>query len=280
MLELKVAQPPREPADELDELLDVAREAARSGAGRALEWSTRRRQLKVEEKAAPGDYVSDADRASEEAIRQVLSRRRPGDGVLGEEGGETHGKSGVIWAVDPIDGTTEYLYGGSGWAVSVAAVRAGDHRVLAGAVIEPTVGRLTEGRLGGGTWCDGERLRGRPQTDLRRAVVEINLGRGQQRAHAGALLDSLVPRIRDIRDRGSAACALSALAGGRVDAYWGPGLQMWDAAAGLLLAAEAGALTGDLNGSAPGHWPSSGDCLAANAELFDQLRVLLGRAYR
>jgi myo-inositol-1(or 4)-monophosphatase len=92
-------------------------------------------------------------------------------------------------------------------------------------------------------------------------------------------VDELVPHVRDIRDCGSAASALVAVAGGRVDAYWGPGLREWDAAAGLLLVNEAGGLTGDLGGGSGGAWPADGDVLAANVGLWTQLQSRLLAVY-
>jgi myo-inositol-1(or 4)-monophosphatase len=147
-------------------------------------------------------------------------------------------------------------------------------------VIEPAMRRITEARLGGGTWCGGRRLGCRMSTDLARGLVEVNLGAGSQRRRAGRLMDELVAHVRDIRDCGSAASALAAVAGGRLDAYWGPGLHEWDAAAGLLLVNEAGGLTGDLAGSSGGAWPASGDILAANPGTWEQLQPRLRSAYR
>jgi myo-inositol-1(or 4)-monophosphatase len=92
-------------------------------------------------------------------------------------------------------------------------------------------------------------------------------------------MDELVPQVRDVRDCGSAASALAAVAAGRLDAYWGPGLREWDGAAGLLLVNEAGGATGDMTGSSRGAWPASGDILAANPGLWEQLQPLLVAVY-
>jgi myo-inositol-1(or 4)-monophosphatase len=265
---------------ELAELLQAARVAAAAGAGKAVEWSGRRAQLTVQEKRGRADLVTEADREAEEAIRAILRTLRPTDGWWGEESGLAPGVSGIQWVVDPIDGTTEYVYDRPGWAVSVAAVREYDRQVLAGVVVEPALQRTTEASLGGGTWCDGRRLYCRPSTDLGRALVEVNLGAGRQRQRAARLMDELVPQVRDVRDCGGAASALAAVAAGRLDAYWGPGLREWDGAAGLLLVNEAGGTTGDLTGSSHGAWPASGDILAANPGLWEQLQPLLVAVYQ
>jgi myo-inositol-1(or 4)-monophosphatase len=266
-------------AGEVEELLAAAREAAREGAAMAMSWRRNLAALEVEEKAASDDLVSQADRDTERAIRAVLGRLRPADGVLGEEDGETAGASGIRWLVDPIDGTTNYLYGRADWAVSIAAVSRDDSRTLAGVVVEPALDRLSEATAGGGAWSGGSRLRCNPATDLSRALIELNLGRGPQKALAKDLIGELLPRVRDVRRGGSAAAALAQVADGRADAYWGPGLRPWDGAAGALLVSEAGGSVGDLAGRTVGRWPASGDILAAPTGLWEPLRALLAGIY-
>lgn len=261
------------------ELLAVSRQAADAGAEVACDWFRRREELRVEEKAASDDLVSQADRDTEAAIRKVLRELRPEDGILGEEDGMVAGTSGVHWLIDPIDGTTNYLYGRPDWAVSVAAVRSADSRTLAGVVAEPALGRTAEACLGEGAWTDGRRLPRRGAVDLDRALVEVNWGSPAQRGLAGELLQALGPRVRDVRRGGSAASALVQVADGRADAYWGPGLQAWDGAAGALIACEAGATVGDLDDATNGDWPSSGDVLAAPPSLWEPLREILARVY-
>jgi myo-inositol-1(or 4)-monophosphatase len=262
-----------------EELLAVARRAVEVGAEVALGWSRCRAELRVEEKAGADDLVSQADRETEEAIRRVLGELRPQDAVLGEEDGDTTGSSGIRWCVDPIDGTTNYLYGRPDWAVSVAAVRGADAKTLAGAVAEPAFDRLTVASLGGGAWSERRRLRRQDSSNLRRAVVEVNLGRPEQRPRAGALFDALVGQVRDVRRGGSAAAALVQVADGRADAYWGPGLQPWDGAAGALIVSEAGGEVGDLDAPTSGDWPAGGDVLAAAPSLWEPLREILRRIY-
>jgi myo-inositol-1(or 4)-monophosphatase len=266
-------------AAEVAELLDVARAAADAGARRALDWQRRAADLLVEEKAASDDLVSQADRDAEAAVHAVLRERRPADAVLGEETGERAGSSGVRWVVDPIDGTTNYLYGRADWAVSVAATDSGG-QVLAGVVVEPALGRATYAGAGGGAWSEGRRLRPLAQTDLSRALVELNVGRPAQRGRFGPLVGALVGQVRDIRRGGSAAAALAQVATGRADAAWLPGLQPWDCAAGVLLVREAGGLIGDVTGVTAGSVPASGDVLAAPPGLWEPLLALVRPVYR
>ncbi|MGE2730214.1 inositol monophosphatase family protein [Mycolicibacterium vaccae] len=261
------------------DLAGVARSAAAAGALVAMHWWADLASLQIEEKRGPRDLVSRADREAEVAIREELARLRPTDGVLGEEGGTAEGSSGVRWVIDPIDGTTSYLYGRADWAVSVAAVRSSDDVVIAAAVIEPVLGRITSAQRGRGTFCNGKRVTVSDAGSLVRALVEINFGRDDQREVAGMMVHELAVRARDLRRGGSAASALAHVATGQADAVWAPGLQPWDCAAGVLLVEEAGGLVGDLNGPTDGVWPGSGDVLAANPALWAALREILAPVY-
>lgn len=279
------------PDPDLDALLDVALEAAAAGADTALGWLRRRDTLTVEHKSGPSDLVSQADRDTEDAIRAVLARRRPQDTVLGEEGGAHGYREGeVVWVVDPVDGTTNYLYGLDAWAVSVAAVRTGPPgpqadapaygEVLAGVVVEPMTGRTTRARAGGGTWCEDRRCAVREESGLEQALVEVGLGHGAERRYAGPLVGALTPRVRDVRRGGSAVTALAMVATGRADGYWGPTVRVWDVAAGVLLVREAGGVVGDLSGpAAGGGTPPSGSLLASTPALFEPLREVVAPVY-
>lgn len=258
-----------------DDLLTIAKDAAREGERVAMEWFHQLDRLSVEEKAGPGDLVSQADRDTEDAIRATLNKARPQDAILGEETGRSDGASDIEWLVDPIDGTTNYLYGRADWAVSVAARRLSDKAIVAAAVSEPVLGRLTAASLGQGTWVEGTRMTILDSVDLERVLIEVNFGRAEQKPFAGRMIDVLIPHVRDVRRGGSAACALAQVATGRANAAWLPGLQPWDGAAGLLLVHEAGGTVGDSTRESPGAWPESGDVLAAGPQLWKSLQQLL-----
>ena len=262
------------------ELLAVAMEAAQVAAGLAVSWRERADQLRIDEKTGPHDLVSQADREVEDAVRAVVGRHRPADGVLGEEGGESRGTSGIDWIIDPIDGTLSYLYGKSDWTISVAAARSSNSELLAGVVAAPMLNQVTTASLGGGTWFNGRRAAVRDTSDLTHAVMEINFGRGDRAAKAGRMVDALMSRIRHIRRGGSTAGALVEVALGHAEAAWSPGTQPWDVAAGVLLVREAGGQVGDLNGVVTGTWPASLDVLAASPALWEPLRTLLEDVYR
>jgi myo-inositol-1(or 4)-monophosphatase len=243
-------------------------------AGELL-MSSRDRVAVVQTKSSPTDVVTEMDRAAEKLIRDRLQAARPGDAILGEEGGQT-GSGPVRWIVDPLDGTVNYLYGLPAWAVSIAAEVAGV--VVAGAVCVPLQRSTFRATLGGGAWLDSAWENGpQPLTcntgvTLRDALVATGFGYpARQRAEQGQVVAGVLPRVRDIRRAGAAAVDLCSVAAGRVDAYYEQGTHYWDIAAGGLIAREAGAVTGGLRGDEAGEAMT----LAAAPALFAELRELL-----
>ena len=226
-------------------------------------------------KSSPTDVVTAFDRAAEELIRARIAQARPGDRVLGEEGGEDAGTSAVRWIVDPIDGTVNFLYGLPDWSVSIAVEV--DGQVVAGAVNAVPRGELFSAWLGGGAWLrrDGradERLSCNRDVPLNRALVATGFGyEAGRRAVQARVLTTLLPAVGDIRRSGSCAIDICSVAAGRVDAYYERGVNRWDFAAAGLVATEAGALLGGLGGAAPG--PEF--TLCAGPGLFTELNDLL-----
>lgn len=205
----------------------------------------------VTTKTSPTDVVTAMDRASERLVVEALRTARPDDGVLGEEGGETRGSSGVRWLIDPIDGTVNYLYGLPAYAVSLGAEV--DGVMTVGAVYNPAIDELWTAVRGEGAWLDGHQLRGSAVTSLDRALVATGFGYGaSRRTSQAAVVASLLPEIRDIRRFGAASLDLCSVAAGRVDAYFERGLEPWDLAAGGLIASEAGLLVTGLRGAPAG----------------------------
>ena len=257
------------------ELLDLARQAA-AAAGRLL---AERRPVGgpavVATKSSPTDVVTEMDRAAERLIRRMIAGVRPGDAILGEEGGETGQGAVVRWIVDPLDGTVNYLYGLADWAVSIAAEVAGS--VVAGAVVVPQRDEEFTAVLGGGAWlraggADPVRLACNGQVPLDRALVATGFGYDARlRRVQGQVLAEVLPAVRDIRRAGSCAVDLCSLASGNLDAYYERGVNYWDIAAGGLIAREAGAQVGGLNGRPP----SRSMTIGAGPGLFDDLHDLL-----
>jgi myo-inositol-1(or 4)-monophosphatase len=184
--------------------------------------------------------VSDADRDAEALIEEMLRDERPDDGLLAEEGSEREGRSGRRWVVDPLDGTTNFLYGLPAWGVSVAIEDA--QGSLAGVVLDPARGELFSALRGGGAWLDDEPIAVSDCEALGSALVATGFGYDPaRRAEQAEVVARVLPRVRDIRRVGAASLDLCWVACGRVDAYYERGLQPWDWAAGRLIAAEAGA---------------------------------------
>ncbi|MFI8973472.1 inositol monophosphatase family protein [Nocardia asteroides] len=195
------------------------------------------------------DPVTVVDTESEQLIRALLAERRPGDAILGEEGGGDVGATAagtVTWVVDPIDGTVNFLYGLPGYAVSVAAVR--DGSPVAGAVVDVAGATTYSAARGGGAYAvyaDGTRakLACTREDSLGLALVATGFAYGSvRRARQAGFLAEVLPSIRDIRRLGAAAMDLCHVAAGELDAYYEHGLNAWDWAAGALIAAEAGAI--------------------------------------
>ena len=210
--------------------------------------------------------VSDADRAAEDGIADLLRAERPDDALVGEEGAQAGGASGRRWVVDPLDGTTNFLYGVPQWAVSVAVEDAGGG--LAGVVFAPVAGELFAAERGGGARLNGEPIRVRDATPLERALLATGFSYSpEQRAAQARMLIEVLPAVRDVRRAGAAALDLAWLAAGRLDGYWERGLSDWDWAAGRLLVEEAGGAVAELPGEPPGLAAASPALLPALVEL-------------
>lgn len=230
---------------EPDALLEVAVDAARMAGALLADRARQGVERGVSSKSTPTDLVSEADLASEGAIRALLAERRPQDGFVGEEGGRSEpGESGLSWVVDPLDGTVNFVFGIPQWSVSVA-VR-DDRGTVAGAVYDPNRDELFTATRESAAALEGPAGRvalAGPQRGggLATAMVATGLAydAGVRRAQA-KVLERLVPRVRDIRRFGSAALDLAWTAAGRYDAYFERSVKQWDVAAGALICERAG----------------------------------------
>jgi myo-inositol-1(or 4)-monophosphatase len=242
---------------EHEDRLELAVEAARMAGALLLERSRSGTEGEIASKSTPTDLVSEADFASERTIRELLARRRPDDGFIGEEGGSSADSgSGLSWIVDPLDGTVNFLFGIPQWCVSVAI--ADDSDALAGVVYDPNRDELFSATRGGPAHLaapdHASALQARDAAvgasvgpvdgdsgDLGSAMVATGLyyDAGVRAAQA-KVLARLVSRVRDIRRFGSAALDLAWTAAGRYDAYFERGVKQWDVAAGALICQRAG----------------------------------------
>lgn len=202
----------------------------------------------TETKSSAVDPVTAVDKASEQRIVERLRELRPDDGIVGEEGANVSGTTGVDWVVDPIDGTVNFLYGLPAYAVSVGA--AVDGEFVAGCVVNVANGDVYSAAEGegafvrrGGEGGETVRLRASRCEDTDVALVATGFSyNAAWRAKQAEMLTRILPRVRDIRRFGSAALDLCHLAEGRVDAYYEHATHPWDYAAASVIATEAGAL--------------------------------------
>jgi myo-inositol-1(or 4)-monophosphatase len=223
--------------------------------------------LAVTEKAA-NDYVSEVDRAAEEAIIRVLHEAYPAHAILAEESGAS-GKSEFQWIIDPLDGTTNFLHGFPQYAVSIALAHKG---VLSQAVIyDPVRNDLFTASRGRGAYLNDKRLRISKLTKLQKSLIGTGFP-----FREFAQIDAYLAMFRDLtqktaglRRAGAATLDLAYVAAGRLDGFWEFGLSPWDMAAGSLLITEAGGLVGDLEGN--GGYLESGNIVAGNPKIFSQL---------
>ena len=221
------------------------------------------------------DLVTEADLASEAAILALLAEHTPGAAVMTEETAASHGleRSGRLWVVDPLDGTTNFAHGFPLFAVSIALLEGG--RPQAGAVYLPILDELFCAARDAGAWLNGRRIRVTATGRLIEALVATGFPYEVERTLPTVLrqLAAMLPRVRDIRRAGAAAVDLAYVACGRLDGFYEMCLQPWDTAAGWLLVEEAGGRVSDFAGN-----PSSvfaAEILASNARLHDGLRDLL-----
>jgi myo-inositol-1(or 4)-monophosphatase len=256
------------------QLLEIAHEAAVAAAHELLSRFGGD-QDGVRSKSTPTDLVSEADLAAEAAIRAVLVHRRPGDAILGEEGGAS-GQGDLRWVVDPLDGTVNYLFGNPHFAVSVACEDGVG--TVAGVVLDPVRGecfaatRTGTPTRGTGLSLGEEVLPGTARERLDTAMVATGFAYdAATRARQAEVVARVLPRARDLRRAGAAALDLSWCAAGRYDAYWERGLHAWDVAAGALIASRAGLAVRDLE-ERPGD-PSG--IVVAPPALIDELYALV-----
>jgi myo-inositol-1(or 4)-monophosphatase len=229
-------------------LLNVMIKAARK-AGRALKRDFGEvEQLQVSLKG-PSNFVSAADRRSEDILLEELSRARPGYGFLGEEGGRREGPDKThTWIVDPLDGTTNFLHGIPHFAISIALEREGT--IVAGLIYNPANDELFLAERGKGAFLNDQRLRVGGRRRLADTVITCGIphhGRGDF-ALGRRDMAAVQEQVAGIRRFGAAALDLAWVAAGRVDGYWERGLSPWDIAAGLILVREAGGFVSDLDG--------------------------------
>ena len=254
--------------------LNIAIKAARRAAAVINRASNDVELLRVESKS-PNDFVTEVDRAAEEAIIQVLRDAYPTHAILAEESGETgpEAETEYQWIIDPLDGTTNFIHGFPQYAISIALARRG---VVEQAVVyDPNRNEMFTASKGAGAFLNDRRIRVSRRTRLNEALI----GTGfpfRQFDHVDAYLamfKELTQKTAGIRRPGAASLDLAYVAAGRFDGFWEMGLSPWDMAAGVLLIQEAGGLVSDLSGEA--NYLATGNLVAGSPKIFGQLLPII-----
>ena len=201
----------------------------------------------IETKSTPTDLVTEADRETEALIVRRILGERPNDGLLGEEGANRESTSGIRWVIDPIDGTTNFVYGVPAYSVSIGVER--DGKMIAGVVSDVALKQVYSASLGAGAFLDGRAIQVSKLTDLSTSLMGIGFAYDPNRRDLQArFYDRVMTHIRDVRRMGSAALDLCRVASGQLDGYFEFQLNPWDIAAGGIIVREAGGITRGFHG--------------------------------
>ena len=215
------------------------------------------------------DFVTSVDHAAEAAIIETLRTAYPAHGFLAEESGVTAGNSGIVWIIDPLDGTTNFMHGYPHFAVSIACQV--DGRIEHAVIYDPMRQELFTGSRGSGAFLENRRLR----VSSRRSMDGALIGTGFPYRDNLHLLDTYMEMFKAVtlraagqRRPGAAALDLAYVAAGRTDGFWEFGLRAWDTAAGTLLIREAGGLIATLDGA---EYKQNGNIVAGTPRVFNEL---------
>ena len=234
--------------------------------------SASERKTDIEKKSSSSDYVTSLDRQIESGIVQFIRKNRANDGILGEEGASRSGTSGIRWIIDPIDGTSNFVYSIPYFSISIAIEAEGE--IVAGVVADLSSNDIFDAVKGHGSRLNNEIITVNDNDSLESAIVTTGFSyRPERREFQGGMLQHILPRIGDIRRFGSAALDLCWLATGRVDAFYEEGLNLWDYAAGSLIVSEAGGTVRTVNLA-----HDINLLLATNARLDKEFQILINNA--
>ena len=264
-------------------LITVMTRAARKAAPRLRRDFGEVEQLQVSKKG-PADFVSMADQRAEQTIIEELRNARPDWAIECEESGSIEGNPDKPrWIVDPLDGTTNFLHGVPHFAISIAVedkTPAGKPEITHGLIYQPLTDESFWAEKGRGAWLQDRRLRVSARRNLDEALIGTGVphfGRGNV-ADWSRIFGAIAPEVCGIRRLGSAALDFAWVAAGRFDAFWEDDLDIWDAAAGILLVKEAGGFVTDYRGQ--DRMFERREYLAASGELHSKLHKLLAGSLR
>ena len=256
--------------------LNIAIKAARSAGNIIVRSMDRLDRIEIASKGAANDFVTSVDRAAEAEIIQNIQKAYPDHAILGEETGAHPGSNlnDVVWIIDPLDGTLNFVHGFPQFCVSIGVQVKGimEH----GVVYDPVANELFTATKGSGAQLDGRRIRVSDCKTMETALI----GTGFAYKRTTESIDTCMRRLTtvlencgDIRRAGSAALDLAYVAAGRLDGFWEVGLSAWDVAAGSLLVREAGGFVGDFEGN--DKFIDNGKIVAGTTRIYPALLELL-----
>ncbi len=260
----------------LHPMLNMAIKAARAAGAIINRAALDIESVRVSQKQV-NDYVTEVDKAAEQAIIETLLTAYPGHGILGEETGSEFGAkdSEYVWIIDPLDGTTNFIHGFPVYCVSIALAVQG--RIEQAVVYDPTRNDLFTSTRGRGAFMNERRIRVSKRTQLKDSLITTGFPYrpGDNYQTYMAMMGDVMQRTSGVRRPGAAALDLAYVAAGFSDGFFESGLNIWDVAAGSLLITEAGGLVGNFTGEAD--FLEQRECLAGNPRVYGQLVGLLGK---
>lgn len=229
-------------------------------------------QLQVSQKG-PADFVSAADRRSEEILHEELSRARNDWGFVMEKRGEIKGSAPYRFIVDALEGTTNFLHGIPHWAMSIAIEENGE--VVAGIIYDPIRDEMFRAEKAAGSFLRNKRLRISGRRDFSQSLIATGMVAPKKAAykHQVAQVEAVAAKAGDVRRFGSAGLDLCYVAAGRLEGYWECNLNPWEVAAGSIIVKEAGGFISSLHGNDNPVYASG--VVAANGKIFDELKKTL-----
>lgn len=255
-------------------VMNVMMRASEKAARSLLRDFNEVEHLQVSQKG-PGDFVSAADRRSEEIIYEELKKVRPDYSFLMEESGAISGKdSEYRWIIDPLDGTTNFLHGIPHWAISIGLEHKG--QIIAGLIHDPVKDEIFHAEKGKGAFMRRSRLRVSGRNELMNAIIATGAPRRSQAQKNQFIaeytaMQSVAPGLRRF---GAAALDMAYVAAGRYEGFWERDLKAWDIAAGVLIVKEAGGFISDIDDIRKNP-VDTGNILATNEQLFDPIGKVL-----
>ena len=257
-------------------MINVAIKAARAAGAIINRAALDVESVRISQKLV-NDFVTEVDHASEAAIIEILLTAYPGHGIHAEESGREHGArdSELVWIIDPLDGTTNFIHGFPVYCVSIALAVKG--KIEQAVIYDPSRNDLFTATKGRGAYMNDRRLRVSKRIRMNECLISTGFPFRQDDNFDNylAMMGDLMQRTAGLRRPGAAALDLAYVAAGFTDAFFETGLQPWDVAAGSLLVTEAGGLVGNFTGEA--NFLEQQECLAGSPKIYGQLVTILGK---